>query len=114
MPNKNEVLVEEVVFTHNAIKALRVDADGKPKVFNGYNVMGIHSVYSGFNGAFRQYYGTDPVEATQRMEAKGKLRVKLVQGGAMLYIPGEANTQAKAKGKSKPKKQSALLTKILS
>ena len=51
---------------------------------------GIHSVYSGFNEAFRKYFGTNPVEATSRLAAEGKLETRPFKGGAMLFFPGEA------------------------
>jgi hypothetical protein len=51
---------------------------------------GIHSVYSGFNEAFRRYFGTNPVEATSRLMAEGKIEVRPFKGGAMLFLPGEA------------------------
>jgi len=51
---------------------------------------GIHSVYSGFNEAFRKYFGTNPVEATSRLAAEGKIETRPIKGGAMLFLPGEA------------------------
>jgi hypothetical protein len=51
---------------------------------------GIHSVYSGFNEAFRKYFGTNPVEATSRLASEGKLETRPFKGGVMLFLPGEA------------------------
>jgi hypothetical protein len=51
---------------------------------------GIHSVYSGFNEAFRKYFGTNPVEATSKLTAEGKIETRLFKGGAMLFLSGEA------------------------
>jgi hypothetical protein len=51
---------------------------------------GIHSVYSGFNEAFRKYFGTNPVEVTSRLAAEGKIETRPFKGGAMLFLPGEA------------------------
>ncbi len=51
---------------------------------------GIHSVYSGFNEAFRKYFGTNPVEATTRLAAEGKIEIRPFKGGAMIFLPGEA------------------------
>jgi len=49
---------------------------------------GIHSVYSGFNGAFKKYYdGENPVEVTNRLAKEGKIIVRPVKGGVMLYLP---------------------------
>ena len=63
---------------------IRAGRNGKSK--------GIHTVYSGFNDAFRQYYGTDPVEATQRLAEEGKILMHRTKGGAMVYLPGEGPT----------------------
>jgi hypothetical protein len=51
---------------------------------------GIHSVYSGFNEAFRKYFGSNPVEATSRLAAEGKIETRPFKGGVMLFLPGEA------------------------
>jgi len=51
---------------------------------------GIHSVYSGFNEAFRKYFGTNPVEATSKLAGEGKIETRPFKGGAMLFLPGEA------------------------
>jgi hypothetical protein len=52
---------------------------------------GIHSVYSGFNEAFRVYYeGEDPIQVTTAFAAEGKIALRPVRNGVMLYLPGEA------------------------
>jgi hypothetical protein len=52
---------------------------------------GIHSVYSGFNEAFKKYFsGENPVEATNKLSAEGKIVIRPVKGGVMLYLPEEA------------------------
>ena len=51
---------------------------------------GIHSVYTGFNEAFRKYFGTNPVEATSKLAAEGKIETRPFKGGMMLFLPGEA------------------------
>jgi hypothetical protein len=51
---------------------------------------GIHSVYSGFNEAFRKYFGINPVEVTSRLAADGKIETRPFKGGVMLFLPGEA------------------------
>ena len=58
---------------------------------------GIHSVYSGFNQAFKEYFGTNPVETTQRLAKEGKITIRPVKGGVMLYIPEEAPGQTDSK-----------------
>jgi hypothetical protein len=52
---------------------------------------GIHSVYSGFNDAFRKYYpGINPVEITNQLAKENKIAVVPRKGGVMLYLPDEA------------------------
>ncbi|MBM4136322.1 MAG: hypothetical protein FJ241_05745 [Nitrospira sp.] len=52
---------------------------------------GIHSVYSGFNNAFKKYFdGENPVEVTNRLAQEGKIVIRPVKGGVMLYLPEEA------------------------
>ena len=74
-----EEKVSQEEFIIKAIKKLR-----KPPY------KGIHTVYSGFNQAFRNYFGdADPVAATNKMAKEGKLRIRPVKGGVMLYLPEE-------------------------
>jgi len=52
---------------------------------------GIHSVYSGFNDAFKKYFsGENPVETTTALASEGKIVIRPVKGGVMLYLPEEA------------------------
>ena len=51
---------------------------------------GIHSVYSGFNQAFKDYFGTNPVETTQRLTEEGRIVTRPARGGVMLYLPQDA------------------------
>jgi len=76
---EEERKLTEEEFVLQAIKKLRKEP-----------FRGIHSVYSGFNEAFRKYFGTNPVEATSRLAAEGKLETRPFKGGAMLFLPGEA------------------------
>ena len=78
MMEEEKKLTEEE-FVIQAIKKLRKDP-----------YRGIHSVYGGFNEAFRKYFGTNPVEATTRLAAGGKIEPRPLKGGVMLYLPGEA------------------------
>ncbi len=74
-------------FIRKAIPALRKD-----------NYKGIHTVYSGFNQAFKKYFDNDdPVKATNELAAQGKIVVRPVRGGVMLYVPEEA-PRAQPKG----------------
>ena len=74
-----EKKLTEEEFVVQAIKKLRKDP-----------FRGIHSVYSGFNEAFRKYFGTNPVEATSRLAAEGRIETRPFKGGVMLFLPGEA------------------------
>jgi hypothetical protein len=56
---------------------------------SGYK--GIHTVYSGFNEAFNQYFkGDNPIETTQALAREGKIVLRPVKGGVMLCLPEEA------------------------
>lgn len=67
-------------FVKKAIVSLRKD---------GYK--GIHTVYSGFNAAFKKYFdGEDPIKTTNQLAAEGKIVIRPVKGGVMLYLPEEA------------------------
>ncbi len=91
MSNEAIPKISEEEFVLRAIKRLR-----KPPY------KGIHTVYSGFNQAFKEHYGKNPVEITSRMAGEGKIVTRLVKGGAMLYLPGES-----------PKAKDSVLAKIL-
>ena len=77
----SEITKEDFVI--QAIKRLRDDSRSK----------GIHSVYSGFNEAFRLKFSEDPRVITDQMVAAGKLVVQPRKGGVMLYIAGEEPKQ---------------------
>jgi hypothetical protein len=67
-------------FVKKAIVSLRKE---------GYK--GIHTVYSGFNTAFKKYFeGENPVEATNKLAEEGKVVIRPVKGGVMLYLPSDA------------------------
>jgi hypothetical protein len=83
--------ITEEEFVLRAIKRLR-----KPPY------KGIHTVYSGFNQAFKEHFGKSPVELTKKMAEEGKIVIRPVRGGVMLYFPDEA-----------PQAQKSLLKKIL-
>jgi hypothetical protein len=79
---KDKLKVEE--FVHLAIRSLRT---GEFK--------GIHSVYSGFNEAFKKYFGQDPVQATNHLAEEKKIEIRPIKGGVLLYLPGEAPSQSR-------------------
>ncbi|MBA4348961.1 MAG: hypothetical protein C0415_03095 [Thermodesulfovibrio sp.] len=67
-------------FVKKAIVSLRKE---------GYK--GIHTVYSGFNQAFKKYYdGEDPIKVTNQLADEGKIVIRPVKGGVMLYLPEDA------------------------
>jgi hypothetical protein len=76
---EEERKLNEEEFVLQAIKRLRKEP-----------YRGIHSVYSGFNEAFRKYFGSNPVEVTSRLAAEGKIETRPFKGGVMLFLPGEA------------------------
>lgn len=61
--------------------------------------LGIHSVFTGFNQAFREYFDEDPIKVTQELASKGKIGIRPVKGGVMIYLPGEGPKQVKDLGK---------------
>jgi hypothetical protein len=55
------------------------------------NFKGIHSVYSGFNEAFKKYFaGADPVRTTTDLAEAGKIVIRPARNGVMLYLPEDA------------------------
>jgi hypothetical protein len=67
-------------FIRKAIMSLRKD-----------NFKGIHTVFSGFNNAFKKYFeGENPVEVTNKLAEEGKIIIRPVKGGVMLYMPEDA------------------------
>ena len=68
---------------------------------------GIHSVYSGFNKAFKDYFNKNPVEVTNQLAEEGKIVIRPVRGGVMLYLPEDfpssgGSVLAKILGGEKP------------
>jgi hypothetical protein len=81
--NKEGIMSEKLSyeeFIKKAIVSLRKD---------GYK--GIHSVYSGFNAAFKKYFnGEDPVSVTNKLAKEGKIIIRPVKGGVMFYLPEDS------------------------
>jgi len=74
-------------FIRKAIVSLRKE---------GYK--GIHTVYSGFNEAFKKYFDNEnPIEVTNKLASEGKIVIRPVKGGVMLYLPEDAPV-AKTRG----------------
>ena len=61
---------------------------------------GIHSVYSGFNAAFKSYFGEEARPTTDKMVSEGKLVVQPRKGGVMMYLPGEAPAMSDGSGEA--------------
>jgi hypothetical protein len=81
---KNKLTQEE--FVKLAIAKLRLE-----------NYKGIHSIYSGFNDAFKAYFeGGSPIDATGELARLGKIVIRPVKGGVMLYLPGEGPEMSRA------------------
>jgi hypothetical protein len=77
--------ISEEEFIYRAIKRLR-----KPPY------KGIHTVFSGFNQAFKEHFGKNPVELTQKLAAEGKIVIRPVKGGVMVYLPEDAPSAPKS------------------
>ena len=92
MTGEKEINISEEEFILRAIKRLR-----KPPY------RGIHSVFSGFNQAFKAHFSKNPVEVTKGLADEGKIVIRPARGGVMLYLPGE-----------EPKARESVLQKILS
>jgi hypothetical protein len=61
------------------------------------NYKGIHTVYSGFNEAFRKYFdGASPIEITNQLAQERKIVIRPVKGGVMLYLPEDVPQTSKA------------------
>jgi len=55
------------------------------------NFKGIHTIFSGFNNAFKKYFeGENPVEVTNKLAEEKKIVIRPVKGGVMLYMPEDA------------------------
>lgn len=81
----------KLAFTKQAIVNLR-----NPKY------KGLHTVFSGFNDAFRTYFegdttGNDPVAFTKEAVKAGELESRPAFRGAMIYLKGEAPQSEAAK-----------------
>ena len=77
MPKKGNLSPEE--FVYKAIVRLRVPP-----------YKGIHTVYSGFNDAFREYFPLlDPVDFTNQMSKEGKIVIRPAKGGVIIYKSDE-------------------------
>ena len=79
---KEEEMAGEITkedFVIRAIKKLRKEP-----------YKGIHSVYSGFNQAFREEFKEDPIKTTNQLAQEDKIFIRPVKGGVLLYLPEDA------------------------
>jgi len=64
---------------------------------------GIHTIYSGFNEAFRAYFNEDPIKCTNQLAKENIIVIRPVRGGVMIYLPEDAPA-ARTSGKDVLKK----------
>lgn len=77
--------MEEIRLTHEQFVMLAIAKLKHPKY------KGLHSVYSGFNDAFRDYYpGEDPVAAVKALVKAGKFVTRPSKRGVLIFLPGDA------------------------
>jgi hypothetical protein len=60
----------------------------------------VHTVYSGFNEAFRKHFGegSDPIQTVNDMHTAGKIAFRIARGGAIIGLPGSIENQGSANG----------------
>lgn len=57
----------------------------------------IHTVYSGFNEAFREYFpDKDPIDEVKKLFEVGKISFRFCKGGAIIAKPGVIQMPKKA------------------
>lgn len=77
--SKEKTRISPEKFTLLAIRTLR-----KPPY------SGIHTVWTGFNTAFREYFPElDPIKTVDELVKKGKIVRQMAKGGARIYLPCE-------------------------
>lgn len=91
-PIPKPIIVNRVEhWVRTAIKVLRCDANGNPLIVKGKPATGIHSVFSGFNEAFRKAFpNLDPVAVTKALAEAGEIVIGPAHGGVILYLPKQA------------------------
>ena len=77
-------------FTLRALDTLAKGESESGKVYKG-----VHTVYQGFNEAFRAYFpGDDPVIWIKQAEKQGLISVIPTKGGVRIYKPEDAPGKA--------------------
>lgn len=77
-------------FVKKAIVALRAGGYKDKKTGQIVYGKGIHCVYSGFNEAFKRYFGTDAKDIVNTLAEKDVIDIRPARKGVMLYLAGEA------------------------
>jgi hypothetical protein len=55
---------------------------------------GIHTRFSGFNQAFRTYFGEDPIEGVNKLIEARKIMGHPSKGGFTIYVPEDAKVHS--------------------
>jgi hypothetical protein len=71
----------EEEFARAAVRKLRTTSP------TGKQFLGIHTVYSGFNAAWKAYFHTDPIEGINKLVVAGKICMNPTRGGVRIYLP---------------------------
>lgn len=90
MSKKNQEQTKLTVEQFVLLAIERLAKDGKPT---------IHTVFSGFNSAFRDYFkeeGLDPIDEVQKLKEAGKIDFRFARGGAAIGKPGSIAKNADA------------------
>lgn len=78
MSKKSQKKLSHKEFVERGIKRLR-----KPPY------RGIHVVFSGFNYAFREYFGEDPRPILDKLVSEGFISLRPVKGGALIVLTSD-------------------------
>jgi hypothetical protein len=80
--------MSELQFVLKAIDTLKVPYKDKA---TGEMVTpkGLHVRYTGFNDAFKDYFGKDPIPAVNALIEQGKIEGHPIKGGFLIYKKGE-------------------------
>ena len=71
--------------THEEFINVAIEGLADPKYGKG-----IHVVYSNFNAAFEEYFGTPARPIVDKLSEEGKFIKRWAKGGVMLYKPEDA------------------------
>ena len=77
-----EKKLTEAEFARKAIVALRTTSKA-----TGRQYLGIHTRFSGFNVAWKEYFKTDPVEGVSKLVNSGAITGHASKGGYTIGLP---------------------------